>query len=107
VSDDFKVELVRRRDLVRSVAALWKQNRQSFRFKNYSAEDEEIYQQLLALGDDPRSEDVDAIIGNRSWTAKLVCSKCEQKYDAVVRMVKDDSVMEICENCLRGMAALF
>lgn len=46
-----------------------------------------IYESLLALGDNPTPEQVNAAIGNKSWTTPPTCSECgDSEADTVVQV---------------------
>lgn len=66
-----------------------------------------VYKRLKALRH-PSAEQINAIIGNDSWT-RMECSECEQKIEAGV-LLKSQSVegMDalVCMDCLKQALAL-
>lgn len=59
--------------------------------------------ELVALGPTPTPEQVNAVIGNSSWT-RLVCNQCSKEVDTVivVGQVQDyeSSTASLCITCL-------
>lgn len=60
---------------------------------------------LKALGDQPNPDDVDAVMGNRSWTELPRCSECRGRSMPAVLEIgepcEDDSdTVWLCEACL-------
>lgn len=69
----------------------------------YGEDKRVIYENLLALGDNPHPDDVDRIIGNSSWT-DCRCSEC-RKYVECTIMVGEEPDYEsetayLCFPCL-------
>lgn len=64
----------------------------------------EIYYKLLALGATPNPDDVDRIIGNRSWTEPGYCSECDMGAAALVMVGQEpdyeSSTAYLCRECL-------
>jgi hypothetical protein len=64
----------------------------------------ERYEALVALGPEPRPEDVETIIGNRSWT-RIRCSECGKEAGEVVEVGEEpdyeSSTTWLCKDCLR------
>lgn len=95
---------------IKSVAARWKSqwSRDGVWNRNVKGgRGEEIYNQLVAMGDDPDREAVRKLMGNTSWT-HLSCDGCDT--DGLLRAVciKDEySDGHIyCPTCIREAAAL-
>lgn len=66
---------------------------------------EETYDRLVALGDNPRPDDVERIIGGLSWM-DLMCFTCDRDVEAVVVVMEDDGSgceARVCLNCLRKL----
>jgi len=68
----------------------------------------EILEQLRALGQHPLPAQVDAVIGNVSWT-RITCNSCAQEVCRAVAidMTYHEYPTHVCENCVSNMAALF
>jgi len=62
---------------------------------NHPRDYEEVYNDLIALGESPEPNDVDAIIGNGSWT-RLTCDHCKRDVDRAVGIGSN----WICFECL-------
>lgn len=65
-----------------------------------------IYESLLALGPGPGPDDVDRVIGNRSWTSLPTCGGCGKDGLEIVVQVGEDPDYEsrtayLCGPCLR------
>lgn len=60
-----------------------------------------VWDALVALGSEPRPEDVDRIIGNDSWT-RCRCYLCKADAPAVVVISAwDDKTSELCAKCVK------
>lgn len=68
------------------------------------------YEKLQDLGPSPNPDDVDAIIGNDSWTS-CRCNDCAQDREAVCELGAepdyDSATAHICIRCLRLAVAAF
>lgn len=105
-----RMRVTTRRALVASVAERWKQTyygslrgwREVLGGSSY-----EIYEKLVAL--DPATatpEEVDAIIGNTSWTG-YACSSCDEDADESVTVDgMSDDCATLCRSCLLAALAL-
>jgi hypothetical protein len=74
------------------------------RWRNYGFGDtEQIYKDLKSLGENPSPDDVDKIIGNKSWT-EIVCDECNNNVEDVVRLGEEPDfgsrTAYICLDCL-------
>lgn len=58
-----------------------------------------IYNKLMALGENPNPKDVDACIGNSSWT-ETICSECKKYTDRAVKIDSYDEEVYLCLDCL-------
>lgn len=72
----------------------------------------EVLRQLRALGANPRPDDVDAVIGNRSWTEVPECDGCGAvRQRSVVRVGEppdyDSSTCYLCKQCVAEVAAMY
>ena len=66
-----------------------------------------IHQKLLSLDGEPKAEDVDSVIGNKSWT-DLTCHCCNKSVDAVVSFKYCvDNVAYVCNHCSSEMVKIF
>lgn len=68
---------------------------------------EETYYELLSLGENPKPDDVDRVIGNDSWT-ECLCSECGKSAESVIQVGQKssyDSAM-ICFHCLKRATRL-
>lgn len=64
---------------------------------------QEIATSLVELGEEPKPEDVDRVIGNTSWT-RTTCDECEAENIDVVRLGQpldyESKTADICKGCL-------
>jgi len=110
------VKVITQRDLIRGVAYSWGKQyaRHMEKDPEYGLATGESYMsihlELLALNSETATaEDVEAIIGNGSWTG-LKCNECG-KYPVSVIQVGDEpdyesSTAHLCALCARDAAAL-
>jgi len=67
---------------------------------------------LAALGDTPEPDAIDALIGNKSWTALPICDGCEadEGFDFVIEVGQEDdhdsATARLCPACLAEAATL-
>lgn len=92
--------------LAASAAKLWKE-----RFAPHdewpNESSERIYNKLIALGDSPKPEEVDEVLGNDSWT-KPLCDICNDWVDEVVRCSSAlSSDVDVCRNCAKKIYMMF
>lgn len=71
---------------------------------------EEVYSRLLKLGPTPRPNDVDAVIGNSSWT-RIICNECRQHDVSSAVQIGEEPDIEsntalICPDCISKAAGL-
>ena len=67
---------------------------------------EAIYNELVALGDNPDPDQVDAIIGNNSWT--YACCNGDENHSYVDRAViitSYSSCVTLCMECFKELQA--
>ena len=64
-----------------------------------------VYENLVALGENPTPEQINGVIGNNSW-ARLECSECNKEVDTVVILSCYDSDFYICKKCLNKCSRL-
>jgi hypothetical protein len=103
-----KPKLITRAGLARGVARRW-QRTYCRGDRWYTAEMKSIHERLVALAD-PTPEQINAIIGNDSWT-NLCCDGCDRQVEAVVRVGSEDEIdapsSALCEPCVRAALAAF
>ncbi len=59
-----------------------------------------VANKLKELGSNPDPDDVDEIIGNKSWTRVPTCCECKQETQAIVLFHSREDVVEVCGMCL-------
>lgn len=83
----------------------WKEGR----FSVTGLTKEETHTKLVALGAHPNPDDVDSVIGNKSWTA-CICNDCGKYVEAVVQLGQepdyDSATANICFPCLKKAVKL-
>lgn len=99
-----------RQSLANSAAQGWEEHYGRLDSRHYS-EHQALIPKLHALGPTPDPDDVDALIGNDSWTAPRTCSECQREAAAVVEIGEppdyESSTAWICRRCLENALALF
>ena len=100
--------LLTKQHLVNTVDERWKnQYYINSSWERYGEDKVEKYKQLVKLGKNKNSEDVDKIIGNSSWT-RLICNNCNNDVKAVFVFGTDnDSSCYVCEDCVKVAAQQF
>lgn len=96
------------RDLIKGVASAWRRQYQ-FRYKD-DEQKAAIGAKLDALdGDTATSEEVEAIIGNRSWTRQL-CNECGEPSDWLLMVGQptdyESQTASLCRACILKAAEL-
>lgn len=92
--------------LIANVAERWKKQYWTplGGWSEFGTGKESAYQKLIALPEGATEQDVDAAIGNDSWTANR-CDECREDIDVVVRLGEppdyDSRTFYICLDCLR------
>lgn len=102
------MKLITKRDVIKQVAERW-QN-QYTPFSSHSYDKYNTYKKLLALDLDTATEDdVEKIIGNRSWT-RLSCEQCDKEVDTLVQVGQEPDyesrTASLCLDCIRAAVAL-
>ena len=82
----------------------WKDQYQTYNGTD-AAEKQQIGAVLAALGAHPRAEDVDAAIGNSTWT-ELHCQECHKACNQVIEVGDTQHTVELCETCIRDATIL-
>lgn len=104
------MKLITRQDLANDSASRWAAQYQhrDGTWKSPFFDPSKIHTSLVALGQNPTPDQVDAVIGNESWT-RLTCCHCKQPAPCVARVdvTGGEYVTDICENCVSNMAVLF
>lgn len=102
------MKLLTERVLIREVAQRWKEQYTGYAGRN--ADDmKAIGKKLAALnGDTATAADVEAIIGNDSWTRIDHCDECGITNPPIVVRLADDTehVADVCLPCLRNAVRL-
>lgn len=101
------MRLVTERDLIRGVAEAWKHQ-----YPPHLTNEEKRtigYRLSVLDGDTATADDIEAIIGNRSWT-RLKCDECGVEAKAVIEVGQEldyeSRTAELCADCARKAAAL-
>ena len=100
------MELITPESLAKNAAARWassyRRNGKWYFMKRESSGD--IHVRLVELGAAPTPEQVEAVIGNGSWT-KTECDDCDAANVPVVRYGIEDydtACADVCRSCLSG-----
>ena len=96
-----------RKFLASKVAERWK-NRY-FINKKWPRDDpnvKKIYEKLLSLGPNPNPEDVEIIIGNKSWTNPH-CDDCRAIKLPLAIIHNDYTAISLCGDCLEKLYQQF
>ena len=91
-----------------NVAERWKKvycNSDNIWDRCNSGDSQIVYNQLCALGDNPKTSQIVEILGNKSWT-HFCCSMCGNLVEKIVQFKRNHTVT-ICEDCIRGAAETF
>lgn len=92
--------LLTKQHLVNIVDERWKkQYYKNSSWDRYGEDKVKKYEQLVNLGKNKNSEDVDKIIGNSSWT-RLICNHCNKDVEAVFIFGTSEDSLYICEDCV-------
>lgn len=97
------MELLNERNTIRAVATRWAEQ--------YPKDKLDIRAKLEALDPETASaDDVEAIIGNRSWIGPFRCDECGKEAPEVVQLGEDpyyeSSTASVCADCLRAAVKL-
>lgn len=101
------MKLITRQSTANDVATRW-----AHQYANgkYGQDKVDILNRLYELGDNPNPDDVDKVIGNKSWT-KTECNQCGAKNVDVVEVGQEPDyesyTADICKPCLVKALALF
>lgn len=116
------MNITTKRDLIRAVSKRWRQQYEPFTddkplfswrtgITSPPLNKQQIAEKLDSLDcENATPEDVEAIIGNDSWT-RLVCDECGNEADSVITVGQepnyDSHTASLCLNCIRKAAAMF
>lgn len=89
--------LLTKQYLVNTVDERWK--KQYYGGDSWKQWADEKYEQLVNLGKNKNTEDVDKIIGNSSWT-RLICNHCDTNVEAVFIFGSGYESLYVCEDCV-------
>ncbi|MCP4761048.1 MAG: hypothetical protein GY870_04650 [archaeon] len=95
-----------RQDMANVSAERWKiayyKKRRWYPYDDIDFSRKKIYESLLALGKNPKPDEVDKIIGNSSWTM-LTCNECNLDCEKIISVGEsiDYDFVFICGDCLR------
>lgn len=105
-------ELRTTRDMIRGVADAWKEQYKhgGSWSSTFDGSSKAVWSRLKALDVETATvADVEAIIGNASWTS-LKCNQCGQEVDTVVQLGEspdyESRTVDVCADCLRAAFAL-
>ena len=69
-----------------------------------------IYNKLVSLGNTPNPDDVDKVIGNKSWTETMECNECYSNSDIIIEVGQeqdyDSMTAYLCPKCLNKAVQL-
>lgn len=96
--------VITEKDLIKTVCERWKDTYGARWYNNpENRKHLEIYERLKRLKN-PTSDEIAAIIGNRSWTT-LQCDECEQDVLKVVELGQEPDfesrTVHLCQYCLQ------
>lgn len=104
MSDEGSMTAVTLRTMVQSVAERWR--RQYAPFGGQYPKSLSTYEKLSALDASVATpEEVEAIIGNRSWT-RVECDGCGRNVGAAVEIERYEQSLTLCADCLTRAASL-
>lgn len=96
-----------KQEKIKSVAKHWK--KQYFKNGVWGPSKhgfEAIYNQLKQLGPTATEDEIEAIIGNRTWTQNK-CDECDKDSDVVIMLTESSEyVTYVCLDCLRAAITL-
>lgn len=106
------MKLITTRSRIRDVAVRWRAQYPLGCGNTNSGDPEIVYQKLLALDlENATAGEVNAIIGNESWTHVGFCRECKRDAPTLVQCGDendwDSRTTEICFQCARKVVALF
>lgn len=99
------MKLITEREKIRGVAAEWRRQYGPGEPYSRDKDKQEIQRKLDALDPEKATgDDVERIIGNRTWTAVGECDECKRLTTALVELGDEpdyeSSTAQICQECL-------
>lgn len=95
------MKLISKNWMASQVATRW--GEQYGQYKHYKEDSRKIHQELVALGPNPNPSDIEAIIGNKSWTANH-CDECRKDCEVTIQLGEEpdweSSTVNLCSDCL-------
>lgn len=107
------MKLRTRRQLVESVPDLWDNQYSKYygvqeaHFGDPAIKSDKLRAiDLSSLSDSEATDEIDRIIGNRSWT-RMLCEECEGEVDALIRFQdRGECCVDVCSDCLMRAVGL-
>ena len=109
------MKIITRKGLASTAAKRWKDqffhrlNTGLWYATSWGKSKEQIYNELVALGDDPAADAVDKAIGNDSWTS-CKCDECNQEVEWVIRVGEEpdyeSNTAHLCGTCIKKLTKL-
>jgi hypothetical protein len=99
------IKILRWEDNLKNIAARWADQ--------YSKQDPTYLRLVREIGENGTKEEIDAIIGNSSWTSLLQCSECEKETKILVYIGEEPDedfdkyearYVELCLDCVHLVA---
>jgi hypothetical protein len=115
------MKLTTQRDLIRAVAARWRQQYEPFTHDTPLFSVRNVYRQAISNkeiaetldaidAETATPEDIAAIIGNESWT-RLSCDECGKDTDAVLTVGQepdyDSHTASLCRSCVKRAFSIY
>lgn len=99
------MKIITQRDRVLGIRQRWKAQYKHEWIRPHSRSIK-VYRKLCALNYKTCvAADVNKIIGNACWTT-LECSECEAKTDWVIALEESDSLIQLCQACVKKLHSL-
>ena len=99
------MRVISQRELVATVADMWRQVYLDANGKwRYDDGKRVIYERLVALPPTRTADDIEAVIGNRSWT-DIRCDECDARVDVAIEVGQvpdyESHTATICLDCAK------
>ena len=92
-------------ELANTAKDSWKRQYFYNGFWKHGNDKKTVYENLVALGENPTPSPINEVIGNNCWT-RLGCSVCDKEVDTVVVFSSYDSSFYLCKKCLNKSTRL-